>query len=382
MARPLTPEDCDLQDFPRMMIDIPRLRGSAFDSTLDDSAWRAGVNLWMAAWHQVPAASLDSDDAQLAKAAGLGRDLKTWRKLKAEALRGWSVCDDGRLYHPTVAEFALEAWIEKLGHRLSSGAGNAKRYGSTFDPSPIYAEIRAASDLLRALNPKSRALSKQHVLKGAKADTETASDTPPDAPTGTPTETPPGSQGKGKGKGNKREKDKPSLSARGAAARERKAKGSGRKPETTIPDGYPDAEALIAAKEVVLAAGVDLNVAEHAKRFRSHALANDRRLRDWRAGFVAWIEIEAGKVKAKPAAPGSPLPEWTFPGPPELFADIAAKMGAPWARSWLRRCTWQDVPRRALVSSNDFVVDTIRREVGLVLSAHDATVLLSKGEAA
>ena len=71
---PLTPTRCDLRDFPRMMLDITRLRSSEFDTTLDDAAWRAGVNLWMSAWHQVPAASLQNDDASLAKAAGLGRD--------------------------------------------------------------------------------------------------------------------------------------------------------------------------------------------------------------------------------------------------------------------------------------------------------------------
>ena len=46
-------------------------------------------------------------------------------------------CDDGRLYHPVVAEFALGAWLEKLARRLSSGAGNAKRWGQEFDSAPV-----------------------------------------------------------------------------------------------------------------------------------------------------------------------------------------------------------------------------------------------------
>lgn len=143
-----------------MMIDIPRLRGSAFDATLDDGAWRAGLNLWLTAWHQVPAASLPDDDASLAKHAGLGRDIRTWRKVKAEALRGWVPCDDGLLYHPVVAEMALEAWLEKRFQALSSGAGNAKRWGSTFDPTPIEEEIELCAGMLAALNPTSKALSK------------------------------------------------------------------------------------------------------------------------------------------------------------------------------------------------------------------------------
>lgn len=162
---PLTPHNCDLRDFPRMMVDIPRLRGSSFDAIGDDHAWRAGFNLWLTAWHQVPAASLDGSDASLAKAAGLGRDLRAWRKISALALKGWVACSDGRLYHETIAEIALEAWIEKLGQRLSSGAGNAKRYAREFDAAPINAEIVLSAALLMLLNPKSKALSRQHVMK-------------------------------------------------------------------------------------------------------------------------------------------------------------------------------------------------------------------------
>jgi hypothetical protein len=157
---PLTPADSDLRDFPRMMIDITRLRQSAFDSTTDDSAWRAGLNLWMSGFHSVPAASLDNDEAGLCKAAGLGRDIKTWRKIRDLAMRGWVLCADGRWYHETVAEFAIEAWLEKLAHRLSSGAGNAKRWGIAFDPEPIRLAISSASALLTALNPASKAIPK------------------------------------------------------------------------------------------------------------------------------------------------------------------------------------------------------------------------------
>lgn len=143
-----------------MMIDIPRLRGSAFDATPDNAVWRAGVNLWLTAWHSVPAASLDDDEAALAKAAGLGRDVRGWRKIAAGVLRSWIRCTDGRLYHPTVAEMALEAWLSKLAQRLSSGAGNAKRYGHDFDPSPIDAEINDTAERLRRINPGSKALPK------------------------------------------------------------------------------------------------------------------------------------------------------------------------------------------------------------------------------
>lgn len=157
---PLTPVDCDLRDFHRMMIDIPRLRASGFDATPDDAAWRAGLNLWMSGFHSIPAASLDDDEGTLCKAAGLGRDLRTFRKVREAAMRGWVLCSDGRWYHETVAEMALEAWLGKLGQRLSSGAGNAKRYGTTFDPEPIRAAIETGAAHLTALNPAAKCLPK------------------------------------------------------------------------------------------------------------------------------------------------------------------------------------------------------------------------------
>lgn len=193
-AAPLTPAGCDLRDFPRMMIDIPRLRGSEFDAIADDGAWRAGFNLWLSSWHQVPAASLADDEAQLAKLAGLGRDLRTWRKVKADALRGWLKAADGRLYHPVVAEMALEAWLEKLAQRKSSAAGNAKRYGHEFDAKPFDDALSEAIGMLTALNPQSRALSR----RAAKSLPSGASK----PPTGSASGLPSGSQETGTGTGN------------------------------------------------------------------------------------------------------------------------------------------------------------------------------------
>jgi hypothetical protein len=194
MSAPLTPPGCDLRDFPRMMIDIVRLRGSGFDAIINDSAWRAGFNLWFASWHQVPAASLPNVEAELAKAAELGKDLRTWRKLRAEALRGWVLCDDGRLYHTTVAEFALEAWLEKLVQALSSGAGNAKQWKVEFDAAPIEADIDAAATMLAALNPKSKALTKLKRRRARGKPAREPDETPDGSPDGTPAGSPSGSQ--------------------------------------------------------------------------------------------------------------------------------------------------------------------------------------------
>lgn len=114
---PLTPADCDLQDFQYMELDVRRLRDSKFSSTPNAEAFRAGVMLWCAAWHQVPAASLPDDDVELADLAGYGKmpfSVKYWRKVRTEALAGFIKCADGRLYHEVIAEKANTAWASRL----------------------------------------------------------------------------------------------------------------------------------------------------------------------------------------------------------------------------------------------------------------------------
>lgn len=118
LPSPLTPPDCDLRDFPFMPLDVVRLRDSDLSGTPDAEIFRAGVLSWCASWHQIPAASLPDDDAAIARLIGMGRDVKGWKKLReAGALRNWIKCSDGRLYHPVVAEKAIEAWQKKESYQ-------------------------------------------------------------------------------------------------------------------------------------------------------------------------------------------------------------------------------------------------------------------------
>jgi hypothetical protein len=117
LPAPLTPEDCNLQDFAFMPLDVARLRDSDMAAYESPEACWAAVLLWSAAWHQVPAASLPDDDRFLAKAAGYGRVVKEWANVREGALHGWIKCADGRLYHPVVAEKALESWKAKVHHQ-------------------------------------------------------------------------------------------------------------------------------------------------------------------------------------------------------------------------------------------------------------------------
>ena len=188
LPAPLTPPQADLRHLKAMMLEIGRLRGSAFDAMADDGAWRAGVNLWLSAFHQVPAGSLPDDDAELVKAAQLGRDVRTWKRLKASAMRGWIKCADGRFYHSVVAETVLDAWLSSLLQQLSSGAGNARRWGAAFDEAVIRAEIVEAAVLLRNLDSKHPALRKKPVVQalagiplGCDRDPSGTADGMPDA---------------------------------------------------------------------------------------------------------------------------------------------------------------------------------------------------------
>lgn len=119
---PLTPPAGDLRDFPHTPVYRARLFASEFHAQATDAEWRAGVTLWMKSWDQVPAGSLPVDDVALCRLAELGRDLKSWKKIKVGAMRGWILCTDGRMYHPTVAEGVNNALEAKAAQRSKTAA--------------------------------------------------------------------------------------------------------------------------------------------------------------------------------------------------------------------------------------------------------------------
>jgi hypothetical protein len=108
---PFTPAECDLRGYEWMPLFGARLFASNFEAHASDLAFRIAIKLYWECWQQVPAASLPNDDVQLCRLAGLGRDLKTWRKLRADGvLHGFVLCSDDRLYHGLLADEALKAW--------------------------------------------------------------------------------------------------------------------------------------------------------------------------------------------------------------------------------------------------------------------------------
>ena len=159
LPEPLVPAEVDLRDFRGMWLDTERLLRSDTWVLGNSDEKAAAMTLWLEAWHQVPAASLPANDRLLSKLSGAER----WGKSKAHALRGWVECNDGRLYHPVVAEKALEAWVEKLAAAISGAIGNAKRWQVCVDTEHLRQQFRVAVDRLRAIDPQSRALKKKAV---------------------------------------------------------------------------------------------------------------------------------------------------------------------------------------------------------------------------
>lgn len=134
LPKPPTPPDLDLRDFDWMPLDVKRLRDSDLAVLAPGDAFRAAVLLWCAAWHQVPAGSLPKDERLLANFAGYGRDLRGWQVVRTDALRGFAECSDGRLYHPVVAEKAIEADGQRNAKRKrTEKATDARRNGKRND---------------------------------------------------------------------------------------------------------------------------------------------------------------------------------------------------------------------------------------------------------
>jgi hypothetical protein len=124
---PLVPAEVDLRDFQYMELDVRVLRDSRFGAEVSGDAFRAGVMLWCASWHQVPAGSVPDDDIELANLAGFGRFFKEWRKVREQALQGFVKCSDGRLYHQVVCEKANAAWTSKLRHHYDRACDRLRK---------------------------------------------------------------------------------------------------------------------------------------------------------------------------------------------------------------------------------------------------------------
>ncbi len=125
---PLVPAEVDLHDFGFMPLDVRRLLTSEtwIEAAEDPRLGHALMSLWAEAWHQVPAGSLPDNDLVLQRFS-MCPNRKEWLRVRERALSGWIKCSDGLLYHPVVAEKALESWAKKLAQRDRTKAATEAR---------------------------------------------------------------------------------------------------------------------------------------------------------------------------------------------------------------------------------------------------------------
>jgi hypothetical protein len=135
LPEPMTPPESDVRKFSYMPLDVVRLRDSEMACLESGEAFRCGVLLWSASWHQIPAASLPDDETALARLAGYGRGsaaIKAFRQARAEGgMRGWILCRDGRWYHPVVAEKANDAIASSERQKQRTLNATKTRRGAT-----------------------------------------------------------------------------------------------------------------------------------------------------------------------------------------------------------------------------------------------------------
>lgn len=122
-----------------MPLDVVRLGDSDLFALSTGDEFKAAVALWCKSWLQVPAASLPTDDRVLAHLSSAGAK---WKKVKAIALRGWVECSDGRLYHPVIAEKAIEAMARRQEHESNKAQNNQRKQQEREDRKQMFAELR------------------------------------------------------------------------------------------------------------------------------------------------------------------------------------------------------------------------------------------------
>jgi hypothetical protein len=128
LPKPPIPTGVDLHDFSFTPIFRVQLFRSTFHAQAGDAEWRAGVTLWLKSWDQIPAGSLPDSDVELCRLAELGRDQRTWKKVKGMALHGWYICNDGRLYHEVVAQGVMAAHLRRKAASDKGKVGASKRW--------------------------------------------------------------------------------------------------------------------------------------------------------------------------------------------------------------------------------------------------------------
>lgn len=139
---PLVPAEIDLRGLEYMPLLGGKLFNSDFNLDADDAQFRVALRLWWAAWNQVPAGSLPSEDNRLQKLAGLEEGQAKWKRVRERALHGFIRCSDGRLYHPVIAAQAVIAWEKRVADTEERSNESERKRRERDDRKRLMAELR------------------------------------------------------------------------------------------------------------------------------------------------------------------------------------------------------------------------------------------------
>lgn len=196
---PMTPQDCNLRGLPWMPLETGRLLDSDLFLLSTGDEFKAAVALWCKSWNQIPGGSLPNDERLLEALSGT----KAWKKVRAMAMRGWVLCSDGRLYHPVVAELAVQAWEGRQDHMEVVDAKKTRQQRWREQIKDLSAKLRAVG-VTPPMNPTKAELERlvaSHVDGEPSTKASTSASTEPSTPSSHVDATETASKGEGQGQG-------------------------------------------------------------------------------------------------------------------------------------------------------------------------------------
>lgn len=335
---PPVPPECTMAGNDWFPLHFVRLRKSKWWRRASDLARARNVMLWGWAYEAVPAGSLPDDDDELADAAGFGMDgIDAFIAVKAEIMAPWTLCSDGRWYHPTLVEVVLDSWARTSEKRKKQAEKkraqrNAAR-GVPTENANVSTEIeRVPRDTGEVAGDTCENVRDNATHAGA---TKTRQDK-------TVTPQPP--------LGGEREFAE-ALNAYPEAGR-----------VSTTPDKAKS------AWDVACRTETPERLLQAVRAFAASTTAQaDRANRI--PSFQRWLTDKRFAVLLT----GSATPTWA--GPPEIRAAIAQALGEPFARSYIDPAGWQDVPIRGLVPRNATSAGRIADQALGILETFEASIL-------
>lgn len=361
LPAPLVATHVDLTMFDWFPLKHKRLMESDWWVSASDFARSRNVDLWCASYEEIPAASLPDNDGKLAAFAGFGRDVNAFLQAKAELMGAWVLCNDGRWYHPTLAEVATEAWERKAAADMAREQDAARKRDRRAERNGASggrpADVHGTSH--------GQAVEVQRTSDGDQSDVQRTSSgakspEPPKQQTGDIYNPPTPLAGGPRTSGGRLEDEVDLV----------------RQAWEALPESARVSSSLTrfsAAWAVVVQGGVDpADLVEAATKAKTFYVKPENARRTPSAhNWLARGNYEAHLP---------PPPPTPWPGPPHIRAKIVEAMGKDgeaFARMYLDMCCgWQHLPEPTVTYSTGFVLDKLKaspaarifREEGIVMA--------------